>query len=74
MPKTSTGTKQRSKTSGQRRAADAQKGRRRTKQEVKLGSAERILEWIRRNPLPTGSRRSAEEIDAGIAAERDAWD
>jgi prevent-host-death family protein len=39
-----------------------------------LGSPARILNWLRRNPLPASSQRSAEEIDAGIAAERDAWD
>jgi prevent-host-death family protein len=38
------------------------------------GSAARILDWKKRNPLPPGSRRSAKEIDAGIKAERDAWD
>jgi prevent-host-death family protein len=39
-----------------------------------LGSPARILDWLRRNPLPEGSRRSREEIDADIQAERDAWD
>ena len=39
-----------------------------------LGSPARILAWKKRNPLPESSRRSAEEIDADIQAERDAWD
>ena len=39
-----------------------------------LGSPARILDWLRRNPLPESSRRSAEEIDAEIQVERDAWD
>ena len=39
-----------------------------------LGSPARILDWLKRNPLPESSRRSREEIDADIQAERDAWD
>ena len=38
------------------------------------GSAGAILDWLRRNPLPAHARRSAAEIDAGIDAERAAWD
>lgn len=38
------------------------------------GSADAILGWLRDRPTPTQSRRSAEEIDAGIEAERNAWD
>lgn len=37
------------------------------------GSGRAILEWIRRHPLPDYARRSAEEIDAAIEAEREAW-
>jgi len=39
-----------------------------------LGSPARILDWLKRNPLPESSRRSAKEIDADLQAERDAWD
>ena len=38
------------------------------------GSAEGILDWLRKHPRPTHSRRSAEEIDADIEAERKSWD
>jgi prevent-host-death family protein len=38
------------------------------------GSAAAILAWADANPLPEASRRSAEEIDTEIAAEREAWD
>lgn len=41
---------------------------------AKAGSARSILEWLERNPLPAYARRSAEEIDAAIREERDAWD
>ena len=33
-----------------------------------------VTEWLRRNPLPEAVRRSAAEIDAGIAQEREGWD
>lgn len=33
-----------------------------------------ILKWLQENPLPVFARRSAEEIDADIEAERNAWD
>ena len=39
-----------------------------------LGSPARILAWLEQNPLPPGSGRSAEEIEADIQAERDAWE
>ena len=38
------------------------------------GSAGTILDWLNSHPLPAYARRSAEEIDADIAAERSAWD
>ena len=43
------------------------------------GTAERgrgraILDWLSANPLPDYARRSAEEIDASIDEERQAWD
>lgn len=38
------------------------------------GSAVAILGWLRDHPVPSYARRSAEEIDAAIEAERDAWD
>jgi hypothetical protein len=33
-----------------------------------------LLQWLRENPLPAHMRRSSEEIEAGIAAERDSWE
>ncbi len=45
-----------------------------TEAEPPIGSAVAILKWLEENPLPESSRRSAEEIDADIAAEREAWD
>lgn len=38
------------------------------------GSPKCILAWKERNPLPPHLRRSAKEIDAEIAAERNAWE
>jgi prevent-host-death family protein len=38
------------------------------------GNADALLEWLRSHPLPAYARRSAAEIDAGIAAERGGWD
>jgi hypothetical protein len=38
------------------------------------GSAAAILQFFREHPLPIQGRRSVEEIDAGIEAERQAWD
>ncbi|MEO8808806.1 MAG: type II toxin-antitoxin system prevent-host-death family antitoxin [Rhodanobacter sp.] len=40
----------------------------------KVGEAATILAWLEANPLPACSRRSHEEIEAGIAEERAAWD
>ena len=42
--------------------------------EPPLGSAERILAWLRAHRPPETGRRSAEEIDADIEAERRSWD
>lgn len=33
-----------------------------------------LLQWLRENPLPAHMRRSSEEIEGGIAAERDSWE
>ncbi len=38
------------------------------------GRARNFLKWLEENPLPTYAQRSAEEIDAGIEEERNAWD
>lgn len=38
------------------------------------GNGRRIVEWLRRHPLPAHARRSAEEIDAAIEEERAAWE
>jgi prevent-host-death family protein len=39
------------------------------------GSPQAFAAWLKKlPPLPSESRRSAEEIDAGIAEERAAWD
>ena len=45
-----------------------------TSAEPPLGSAQRILAWLKEHRLPENARRSAEEIDADIAAERQSWD
>jgi prevent-host-death family protein len=42
--------------------------------EPPLGSAERILAWLKEHRIPESARRSAEEIDADIATERQSWD
>jgi prevent-host-death family protein len=42
--------------------------------ELPRGNGKRIIEWLRNHPLPEYNRRSAEEIDAAIEAERNAWD
>ncbi len=39
-----------------------------------LGRARTILDWLAHHPVPPECRRTAEEIDAAIAAERAAWD
>jgi prevent-host-death family protein len=41
---------------------------------VNAGNARAILEWLKNHPLPSYAQRSAEEIDAEIRAERNAWD
>lgn len=33
-----------------------------------------FLRWLEANPLPRHAQRTAQEIDAGIAEERSAWD
>ena len=38
------------------------------------GNGRRIVEWLRRHPLPAHARRSAEQIDAAIEEERAAWE
>jgi len=38
------------------------------------GRAQTILNWLDDYPLPAHARRSVEEIDAGIAEQRAAWD
>jgi prevent-host-death family protein len=40
---------------------------------VNAGSARNILDWLESHRLPTYARRSAEEIDAAIQEERNAW-
>ena len=39
-----------------------------------LGTARLILDWLERHPPPGYARRSADEIDAAIEAERTSWD
>jgi prevent-host-death family protein len=39
-----------------------------------VGSGLAILDWLGRHPLRDHSRRSADEIDAAIEAERASWD
>jgi len=41
---------------------------------IDAGRASAILDWLARHPLPPDVQRSAEEIDAAIAAERASWD
>lgn len=38
------------------------------------GSAEAILGYLRRHPVPEHARRTAEEIDAYIEETRNSWD
>ena len=42
--------------------------------EAPVGSARRILEHLRKNPIPKHARRSEEEIDRYIREERNSWD
>lgn len=37
-------------------------------------SSESIVAWLARHPLPAHAIGSAADIDAAIAAERDAWE
>jgi prevent-host-death family protein len=41
---------------------------------IDTGRASAILDWLTRRPLPPDARRSTEEIDAAIEAERASWD
>ena len=45
-----------------------------TKASTQSGGARNFLQWLDNNPLPAHAQRSAQEIDAGIAEERSAWD
>jgi prevent-host-death family protein len=38
------------------------------------GNARTVLRWLENHPLPPYARRSSEEIDIAIAAERRSWD
>jgi prevent-host-death family protein len=38
------------------------------------GSARMILDWLDSHPVPGYARRSADDIDAEIAAGRESWD
>ena len=40
---------------------------------TEAGNGRAILEWLKGHSLPDHARRSAQEIDAAIAAEREAW-
>lgn len=42
--------------------------------EPPLGSAERILGWLRQHPVPGYARRSAKEIDDYIEEMRNSWE
>jgi prevent-host-death family protein len=42
--------------------------------EPPLGSPQRLLAWLQEHRRPESARRSAAEIDADIAAERQSWD
>jgi len=33
-----------------------------------------LAQWLHANPVPRSSARTPEELDARIAAEREAWD
>ena len=41
---------------------------------VQTGRARDILEWLAKHPLPAYARRTAGQIDAGIAGERAGWE
>jgi prevent-host-death family protein len=38
------------------------------------GSPRAILDWLKRHKLPVYARRTADQIDAAIDGERNAWD
>jgi len=42
--------------------------------EPPLGSAQRVIAWLKEHRRAENARRSADEIDADIAAERQSWD
>ena len=41
---------------------------------LQSGGTRNFLQWLDENPLPAYAQHSAQEIDAGIAEERSAWD
>ena len=41
---------------------------------VRPGSGAALLRWLADHPLPPGSQRSHEEIEAAIADQRASWD
>lgn len=43
-------------------------------QDFRVGDARTILRFLAANPLPEHARRSHEEIEADIAAERASWE
>ena len=42
--------------------------------DAKMGRGSAILAWLSDHPVPMEACRSAEEIDAAIEAERNAWE
>ena len=38
------------------------------------GATPNFLKWLEKNPLPPHAQRTAQEIDAAIEEERNAWD
>jgi len=38
------------------------------------GEVRGLLEWLHRHPLPSHFQRDHESIEAGVVAEREAWD
>jgi len=38
------------------------------------GTEHDLVRWLKEHPLPAHLQRSAEEIEASVAAERGAWD
>lgn len=44
------------------------------KEEPERGTAAALLQFLKKNRLPPECRRSAEEIEAGIREEREAWE